>query len=96
MGLRAMSMVANAGEDYALFTPNVLSDKLTIDAVDPENIPVGSEDISVETPQEEGENNALVWIIAGGAAVAAVIAAAVVISSKKRSRKKADKKDASI
>ncbi|MBQ8910369.1 MAG: hypothetical protein IJY91_04950, partial [Oscillospiraceae bacterium] len=96
MGLRAMSMVANAGEDYALFTPNVLSDKLTIDAVDPENIPVGSEDISVETPQEEGVNNALVWIIAGGTAVAAVIAAAFVISLKKRSRKKADKKDASV
>ena len=83
-----MSLVANAGEDYGLFTPNVLRDKLTLNDGDNADAPVKPGDNSEELPQKEGKDNALVWIIAGGAAAVAVIASAVAILLKKRFRKK--------
>ena len=96
IGLRAMSLVANAGEDYALFTPNVLSDKLNLDAAGSEDVPAEPEDLPTEPNQTGGRNNALVYIIAAVAAAVAVIAAAVAILLKKRTCKKADKKDAGV
>ena len=90
IGLRAVSLVANAGEDYGLFTPNVLRDKLTLNDGDNADAPVKPGDNSEELPKKEGKDNALVWIIAGGAAAVAVIASAVAILRKKRFRKKND------
>lgn len=85
MGLRAMSLVANAGEDYALFVPEV-SDSAPgqTETPAPEEAP--------QTPAQQPDNSWIGWVIGGAVAVvaAAAVIAVLVLKKKKASPGKAD------
>lgn len=98
MGLRSASLVANAGADYALYTPELKDRVIT----DEEWAPFAPQDPETPTepetpadPSDPTENNApdantaeprdnsLVWIIVAVAAVAVIVVVCIVLKKKK-------------
>lgn len=84
MGLRAMALVANAGEDYALFTPEAPDRVITDETAAQPTQPGTNAGQSQEAPKKPG---VIVWAIVGGVAVAAIAAVAVILGKKKKSAK---------
>ena len=97
MGLRSMSLVANAGADYDLFTP-ALEDRVITDEemptkpTDPTDAPSATEPNAPTTPsagqpgdtQEPKPGTDLTWIIVGAVAAVAVIAVVVILVLRKK------------
>ncbi len=99
MGLRSMSLIANAGADYEAYLPE-LEDRVITDeeiggddaVVTPDPQPTESKPAASEpagTDSGEPGNNSIVWIIVS-VAVVAVIAVVVVVLKKKSAGKAAE------
>ena len=84
MGLRAMALVANAGEDYALFTPETPDRVITDETATQPTQPDANAGQNQEAPKKPG---AIVWAIVGGVAAAAIAVVAVLLGKKKKSAK---------
>lgn len=82
MGLRNMALVANAGPNYDLFTPE-LEDRVLADenTQDPTEEPAPTED---QKPQEEPAGDNTWLIVVAAVAVVAVVIVVVVLARKKK------------
>ncbi len=82
MGLRSMSLIANAGDDYEQFLPELENRDLSQENQDPgATEPVPTEPAPGQTDQDGPD--ALVWVIAAVAVAVAAVTAAILLKKKK-------------
>jgi len=88
MGLRAAALVANAGADYALYTPEskdrVIADE-EMPAQESEEVEPTESAPPEENPQQPGQSaGSMLWIVIAAVAAVIVIIVIVVVLQKKK------------